>query len=78
MIVKAQGHKFKFYLNNIGRGMWVVELHEVDDQIVNGGYSDPYPNEREARKGAQAFAEVAYRDEKYGWCARPTNPPRNG
>ena len=67
-IKRSDGHVFGFRINNIGRGLWVMEHQTVDGDHVNGVYSDPYPNERECRKGARVFSERATYTPRYGWC----------
>jgi hypothetical protein len=74
MIIKAQGKVFGFNLNNIGRGKWVVELLTVDGDPAGSCYSDPLPNEREARADARRFAANCYHDRQWGWCERPVTP----
>lgn len=64
---RSDGRVFVQNLNQIARGSWVVELESVDGD-PESGYSDPYPNEREARRGARYFAMNAYHDARYGWC----------
>jgi hypothetical protein len=70
MVIRAQGKVFEFNLNRLRHGYWVVELISVDGYYCSGNYSDPIPNEREARRDARQFAATAYYHPGLGWCSK--------
>lgn len=64
---ETDGKTFVFHYNNIGRGLWVVELVEVDGDPTFT-YSDPFPTEREARAYSRNTINNWHYDPRYGWC----------
>ena len=68
MIVHAQGRKFEFAISQLRRGCWISRLEKVNDILTNDYGSDPYPSERECRKGARLLAVKGFYDPVYGWC----------
>jgi hypothetical protein len=67
-IKRKDGRVFEFGFNNIGRGLWVVELVAVDDDRRLHSYGDPLPNEREARRYARETVDRWVYDRRFGWC----------
>lgn len=64
---KSDDKVFEFNLNNIYRGAWVVELISVNGDPADS-YSDPFPNEREARQYIRNSLERWVYSSRYGWC----------
>lgn len=70
-VTASNGNRFEFALSSPKRGRWGFRVTEANGVQVDGDTgSDPvWPTERDARRGARQFAEVAHEHPKHGWCS---------